>query len=106
MTDLLLEELRPLSYARNHWIPKSANGRSVNPTTVWRWVNRGIRDSDGTRRIRLEVVCRGRTLFTSREAINRFLQAVTEARFPQHDDSDTAERSKSTTRRLQEAGLV
>ncbi len=41
-----------------------------NVSTVWRWTKRGVR---GTK---LQTVCVGSRIFTSRQAVTRFLEAI------------------------------
>ena len=104
----LSEPVESLSYARKHWIPK--NGRKpVAASTVWRWAARGLRV--GSRTIRLEVVqCGGRPM-VSREAIQRFFDALTAARVEKYgaentDTAETDERDPATERRLRAAGIL
>ncbi len=73
------EELKSLDYARNRWILRNDNGKPVNESTVARWVRQGIQVADG-KSIRLEVHFRGSRPMTSREAVSRFIDAVTNAR--------------------------
>ena len=73
------ERLVSISHASKSLIPPSDDGRLINPSTVYRWIRHGLEGMDG-KRIRLEVVYRGQTPFTSAEAINRFFAAVTTAR--------------------------
>lgn len=46
----------------------------VNPSTVWRWITRGLKLPDG-RRVKLEAVRMGASYLTSEQAILRFIQA-------------------------------
>ena len=73
------EQLQTLSYARNRWIPKSDSGKSIAPSTVFRWIRDGLEGLDG-KRIRLEVRYRGQMPMTSHEAVQRFFSEVTTAR--------------------------
>lgn len=73
------EDLKSLDYARNRWIPRNDNGKPVNASTVARWIRQGIQIADG-KSIRLEVHFRGSRPMTSREAVSRFIDAVTNAR--------------------------
>ena len=70
MTDLLSEELAPLSRA-TRWVPSIREGTGVNPSTIWRWINRGVRG------IRLEHLEIGGVTMTSREALSRFFAHLT-----------------------------
>lgn len=49
--------------------------RCVNPATVWRWAQKGVRAADGSR-VRLEVARVGRRWLTSRAAVARFVAAL------------------------------
>ncbi len=69
----------PLSVARKQLFPSNANGRPITPSTVWRWVRKGLEGLDG-QRIRLEVVYRGNTPYVTTEAVQQFYAAVTHAR--------------------------
>jgi len=82
------EQLVTLTEARSQYIPRSGNGKAVNPSTLWRWIRQGLKGLDGER-IRLEVLYRGSTPMTSPEAIRRFFDSVTEARLARTlDDHD------------------
>ena len=103
--DLLSEELTTLAQARRDLIP-SRNGKPVSPCTLWRWIYKGLRLPDGSR-VHLEVVQIGGTPMTSREALARFFRRLTEARRTQADQSEEpTERSDTTHRRLERAGLL
>jgi hypothetical protein len=54
-------------------IPPS-RGKAVNPSTIGRWIARGVKGPDG-QRIRLEAFRLGGRYVTSREAFARFLGA-------------------------------
>jgi hypothetical protein len=77
MIDISAEEVRPLSQAAG-WVPCFRKGkkqsRRTAATTLWRWSCAGIAG------VRLEVVYIGETRCTSKQALARFFQAVTEAR--------------------------
>ena len=49
-------------------LPPRPSGKRLHISTIYRWVQRGIRG------IRLEVVKVGGTTYTSREALQRFVQ--------------------------------
>lgn len=68
MSALLNEQLISLTEAARSIPP--IGGVPVAPGTVWRWCMRGCRGR------RLEVVRRGGRLATTREAVQRFLEAV------------------------------
>lgn len=54
----------------------ASQGKSVNPATVWRWIRKGLLAGDG-RRVRLAAAKLGGRWVTSREALQRFLEALT-----------------------------
>ncbi len=69
MIDLNQEEILSLSEACAA-LPQ-IEGKRPHISTLWRWCNRGIRG------VRLEHVRLGHRMCTSREALNRFLNALT-----------------------------
>jgi hypothetical protein len=74
---LLAETLVGLSAAARD-LPGSAPGRSVHAATMWRWATSGC-TARGGRRVVLETVSIGSRRFTSREAVHRFIEALSEA---------------------------
>lgn len=58
----------PLQEAPNH-LPRDANGRRVHYSTLFRWRHRGVRGK------RLETFTRGGRVYTSLEALARFLES-------------------------------
>lgn len=76
---MFTQELQPLSFARTHWIPYSGTGTPVTPSTVWRWVTKGVECGD-VGRIRLQVWYVGRSPQTTEAAVREFISAVTAAR--------------------------
>ncbi len=69
-------------------LPKLRQGKRIHVNTLYRWASRGIRG------VRLEVVRIGRTLVTSREAIQRFVEGssgTTGSRVTRSNDADRAE---------------
>ncbi len=77
-----------------------SDGRGVSTSTIWRWATRGLSQ------IKLEVVCCGGAMCTSREALGRFFAAVTEARqrtaMPESGSTKAAQRAEQE---LYEAGF-
>jgi hypothetical protein len=55
------------------------SGKRVNPSTIFRWITKGLEGLDGNR-IRLQVWYVGRQPHTTHAAIRTFLDAVTAAR--------------------------
>ena len=63
--NLRTESVISLSEAARH-LPRLRQGRKVHVGTLYRWISRGVGG------VRLEAVKIGRTLVTSREALQRF----------------------------------
>lgn len=72
-----------LTTARKDHIPRRSDGKPVAPSTIWRWVRKGLEGADGER-IKLEVIYVGNRPFVTRNAIDDFFQAVTEAKLERH----------------------
>jgi hypothetical protein len=70
----LTGSLIPLNQAIREVIPGEKN-----PSTVHRWITRGLAGVDG-KRIRLQVWYAGRQPCTTKKAIREFLDSVTDAR--------------------------
>jgi len=70
----LTETLRSFAEAASR-LPSLRGGKSVNPSTVWRWTRRGVRARDGML-VRLESLKVGGTCCTSDEALLRFFRAL------------------------------
>jgi hypothetical protein len=88
MFDPLFE--KPLTFAQAaklDIIPRRRQGRPIHPSCIARWAAQGIDD------IRLEALKVGRTWCTSREALARFFQRLTDASNP--DASAAARRVSS-----------
>jgi hypothetical protein len=54
----------------------SSQGKTVHAATVWRWIRKGVLAGDG-RRVRLDAAKLGGRWVTSKEALQRFLEALT-----------------------------
>lgn len=80
------DELQPVDYAREHWVPRRPNGKPVNQSTLWRWIHKGLAGTDGDR-IKLAVTYAGSRPCVTRQGIADFFQAVTEARMERHQRS-------------------
>ncbi len=93
------EVLVDLSTARRTLIPCKKNGKAISPSTMWRWIRRGIND------VRLEVRYVGSVPHTSQEAIQRFFDGVTEKRLAAHRSSDSGTVTV-TEADLKKAGLL
>ena len=71
MIDLATEEMLTLPQAAKE-LPGREGRRGINVSTVWRWCKRGVQNG-----VRLESVVVGRTRFTSRQALQRFIEKST-----------------------------
>jgi uncharacterized protein DUF1580 len=69
MIDILNESVLPLRDAAD-LIPRLRRGKRVHFSTLWRWA------TGGSRGVKLETVRVGSTLCTSREAVARFVEAL------------------------------
>lgn len=80
VTDRIWNDENKLAVAQVcHLIPSSrSGGGSINPSTVHRWVHRGIRTPAGGV-IKLEAVRCGAQWITSVQAVKRFIEALNEA---------------------------
>jgi hypothetical protein len=72
--DITNEDLKPLADAAAEWVPRRRRGRKCHVSTLYRWATAGCRG------IRLETIQVGGTCCTSREALQRFFEALTLAR--------------------------
>lgn len=101
------DKLKTLSFAVKNWIPRTKNGRPVHVATAWRWCKKGLLLPDGSR-LRMEAVCAGRNLVTSRDAVDKFLSRLTEARLNVVDgpENEPTGRTPEKERELQAAGLA
>lgn len=65
----------------------TANGRRLNVSTVWRWAMKGVKG------VKLEYVCYGRGMFTTKEALTRFAKNVAQAHVAGHNVAENANAS-------------
>jgi len=70
MIDLKSEALLTMAQAAR-LRPLGRGGRPTHPSTIYRWISRGVRG------FRLEGIRLGGTLYTSREALQRFAEKLT-----------------------------
>jgi hypothetical protein len=97
-------KLVPLSVARKRLFPANSDGRPINPSTLWRWIRKGLEGLDGER-IRLEVVYRGNAPYVEPEAVQRFFDAVTQSKLER--TRRTLQRTADVTdAELAAAGLI
>lgn len=73
MIDISSETLLPIGQVPS-LIPSSRAGKKTHISTVWRWVLNGVRG------IQLESVSIGGSRYTSREAVQRFVERLSESR--------------------------
>ena len=88
MIDKSKEQLIPLSVAARE-TPNRTGGSGINISTIWRW------SQSGCRSVRLETVMVGGIRMTSREAMQRFFEAVTAHSKIPADTAPSNERSRS-----------
>ena len=74
MIDISTEQLLTLSQAARVR-PHGRLGRPTHLSTVYRWISRGVRGVAGV--VKLEGVRIGGSWYTSREALQRFAEALT-----------------------------
>jgi hypothetical protein len=70
--DTQVEEVGPFAVA-TRWVPKRMGEKYPAVSTMWRWYKRGING------VRLETILVGTVRCTSRQALQRFFDAVTTA---------------------------
>lgn len=76
MSELLSESIVSLAEAARQF-PGSRGAKRVSPSTVWRWCSKGIRRPDG-QLVRLEQFRLGSRVMTTREAVARFVAALSD----------------------------
>jgi hypothetical protein len=89
MIDLGTEEILTLA--------QGAKFAHTSFCSIWRWVMKGLPDSDG-QRVRLRAGKLGGHWITSKEAIQEFMELIT----PKFGDSSSTPRSPSARRRASE----
>ncbi|MEO2018805.1 MAG: hypothetical protein ABGZ53_31035 [Fuerstiella sp.] len=97
------EKLVTLDHARKHLIPSRGDGRPIDPSTLWRWIRRGLSGVDGAR-IKLVVVYCGNRPHVTAQALDSFFKAITAAKLARHRRAE-ALAADATTAELQAAGL-
>jgi hypothetical protein len=96
MLDLTAETPIPLE-AACRLIPPARGAKRCHLSTLVRWIHTGVRAPDG-QRVRLEAIRLGARWCTSREAIQRFAEALTP-----HLDTHAALSSARTPRQARRA---
>lgn len=102
--DLSKESPITLADAREHCVPRK-RGRPVAPSTMWRWIHRGCRATDGTV-VRLEVVRVGSQPMTTPQAVQRFIGELTERSQAVCETATPTMRTSAVEDRLRDAGLL
>lgn len=104
---VLNEEKMPVAVAAR-LCGEYTGGSRLHPSTVVRWINRGVRLADG-RRVKLDAVKFGSKLITSRQAIERFLAETTAGGMTGGDTPRTPaarnRASEDAARQLQAVGI-
>ena len=75
MIDLVTEDPVALADARNS-LPPIRAGKRIHVATMIRWIMRGVRSPSGTL-VRLEAARLGSRWITTKQALQRFLEAIT-----------------------------
>jgi hypothetical protein len=94
--DPLSEELLTMPEAAS-LLPKRRGGAKVSLTSLWRWSTRGAKG------VRLETVRVGSSVYTTRAALRRFIEARTTAAVAQAPAPST--RSRRAIRELERMGM-
>ena len=100
--DLSREQTVTIAVARKQLIPRIGD-KPISPATAYRWIDPGVLAGDGTR-VRLSAVKLGRTLVTTREAVQRFLAELT--RRSHVEPTGDQALPEETTARLRAEGLL
>jgi hypothetical protein len=87
--------------AAGRLFPGHRGGRSVDPSTVFRWVTKGTRTAGG-QLVKLEAVRVGGRWLTSRGAVARFVSALTAAADPDSAPATPPVRTPTARRRASE----
>ncbi len=105
MIDTRTEDLFPLAELPLHW-PLLPGGRRLHRSVGYRYATKGV----GPRADRLETVVMGSIRYTSHEAVQRFVERLTEAedgppvKVPTKAEKDR--RRAAATRLLDDAGIT
>ena len=87
--------------AAGRLFPGHRGGKFVDPSTVFRWLTKGTRTTDG-RVVKLEAVRAGTRWLTSRGAIGRFVAALTPTVDPASAPTTPTSRSPAARNRASE----
>ncbi|MCH2204042.1 MAG: hypothetical protein MK102_18915 [Fuerstiella sp.] len=95
--------LETLDHALKNFIPSRPDGKPIHRATLWRWIRKGLEGLDGER-IKLEVTYAGSRPYVTRNAVEEFFQAVTEAKLERHRRAERLA-SEVTQDKLEAVGL-
>lgn len=93
MIDLTTEKAISLDEARAI-LPLGRGGKRVSPSCLWRWMLKGAR-APGGRLVKLEGLRIGGRWVTSREALQRFAEALT----PSFEDAEPSPKPAAARRK-------
>ena len=96
-------KLKTLDHARKNFIPCRPDGEPVHRATLWRWIRKGLEGLDGER-IRMKVIYVGNRPMVTRNTVDDFFQAVTEAKLERHRRAEQLA-SEVTQDELEAVGL-
>ena len=99
MPSLLSENLIHLSDVPKRVPP--GRGKRLHASTVFRWIRNGVQAPSGVR-IRLEHVRIGKYLYTSSEALERFIAATNEVPIDSPTVRSPAQRERASNKAAQE----
>jgi hypothetical protein len=80
-------------------LPKSSRGKKVNARTVERWIRHGHKG------VRLQGCIFGRTIYTSRESLQRFTERLSRCSAPRRTKSQASKSHKQAKETLAKAGF-
>ena len=96
MIDTSTENVIPLGQVPAEY-PSRRPGKRINISTVWRWATQGCRG------VRLETVVIGGGRFTSREAVQRFAERLSQPRSTGGGGPPAAVRYRTAARRQRDS---
>lgn len=96
IADTPADLLKPINYARSHWIPRRDGGKPVSPATLYRWIRTGVHG------VKLQALFTPSGCYTSEQAVQDFLAGVDNARRSAVRESTLIDASE---RELAAAGL-
>ena len=97
MIDITSEELIPFRELPDY-LPKQPSGKKLHLSACYRWKKQGVQG------VRLETVFIAGCSYSSKQALNRFWQRVTEARDGKPSVCEAKRSSVTSDQELQKAG--